>query len=299
MTRLYWKEDFASKILTGLPQLGIALQWARFYRPPDADPNAFELSWDSWFPLDEADAVWQVQLTVLPLFDQWFDDIKGRDFPEDLSPEAAYRSLQGVEEWPSSYQVQAAFSTTAYLALMGKALPYGEVILRLLMDPQWGSIINTAACIGLLYLGDLNVPYRKLLGVFRESTVDWDMDWESAYQRDHRKNRYYEPDGLPDFYWSSVLDNLGDALHIEEPLLQSLYSYAIEKDNALSNLIYRQTVKSRQFTPLSVTSFLARGCKLPEDAHHLQAALAMPGFETRHPELARRLQFVLARRDHS
>jgi len=291
MTRVEWNnEAFIGDVLACLPELGQCLQSATFYRPPDSDPKSFAPAFLNNFPYNYNDVKWQVKFSMAPLFNKWFSELKGRDFPPTTkSDDEAYRIALEYDD--VSFRINQLFSITSYIAMLGQFIPYGRIALHVLSEKEWGEIVNVAAITSLQFLEDSDASHDSIIKIFGSGSINLETNWKDINSRDTKQYRIYNPEELPIFYWRQVFVSLRKKITRNDPLLLSLLSYAHEtKSDEMCRSILRLSLDLGLFTPFNVTGFIEY-CELPgTDIRYFQKAAKDPDLQHSFPELIKDLE---------
>ncbi len=300
MKKIQWQnDDYTSQIISCLPDLGKAIQSASFYYPPDIDQYDMQLNPWHCFPTDYDDLVWQVEFSILPLLRKWFLGKRPTKLPKPIREDEDWWEGKNPEDARMHY-IQMVFGITSYLAQLGRSLPYGEVALRLMLDPSWGEVVNSAAVLGLMYLGEKDVssvPFEKL---FCQEGVDLQKKWKEIHLAYRQLIIPLDPDFLPMFYWRPIFHTLRGIIDGKNPLIPSMLAVAWKKENEWSEEVCLLALDLGVITPLTITglNMFVRPENRDRFIEFAKMAVKSDDFRAADPDLAEDLQQWIERIAH-
>ncbi len=295
MDRINWgNTNFVEDVLSCLPEIGKAIQLTSFFRPPDSDPNDFAYSIFDYFPYKCDDAEWQVKLSLLPLFEKWFNKIKGISYPNSFTEDELEEKWNSNElkQWDIlNYQIHSSFSISIYISTLCQIIPYSKTLLYMLLDRSWGEVINTAACVALLSIGEKEVPFQNIKFIFGIPLANLEREWKNTYySRDFKQHRIYDPNSLPISVWKQVFSTLRETITENDELLFSMLAYAQETGGLLGREISKFALDVGLLKPLPLTILLNSEGPSKDDIRYFQMAFNNLEFCSTYPEFIKRLE---------
>lgn len=289
----------AGEMITIMPELTIAFQnAARTKRSKEIFENSNDVFFSSYklwqLPAKYDDVVFQVHHAIIPLLKKWFNDAP-KKFPQGESDNDRRENIWFTREQHDWNKVNTIFATTFYLALVDQVIPYGRATLHELKNPIWGDVVNAAAIMSLLYLGETELDLAPFLRFTIKRKAPLEQRLDDIRVADFRDFRIFQLHEIPNNFWKNVLTTISKIVPKDDILFQSLIYYAIGYDSHLSlgEQIFVFCLSNKLFCPLTL-SWLINLPSYPSQQRSqiLQDAAQDEEFNTKFPNFAQEVREV-------
>lgn len=290
-------KSLAGEMIMIMPELTMAFQNAARTK---INREIFEYSNDGYFstyklwhlPLKYDDIVFQVNKAIVPLLKKWFNDAP-KKFPQGETEYDRRKNVWSTSEQYNWDRVNTVFATTVYLALIDQVIPYGRATLHELKKPIWGEIVNAAATMSLLYIGETELDLAPFMKFIIQRQAPLEKRLEDIRCDEFRDFRIFQLHEIPKDFWKNVLVTISKIIPKDDILFQSLICYAIGYDSHLSlgEQIFIFCLSNKLFCPLTL-SWLINLPSYPRQQRFqiLQDAIQDTDFNLKFPDFAKEIR---------
>lgn len=241
-----------------------------------------------WLCNDYEELSWQVDQGIIPYLQIRLANAP-KKFPLGATKDEKKRYVWETRKNINWYSVNYIFATMYFLSSIDPIMPYGRITLHKLLNPEWGEVVNSAAVLGLLNIGETNLdPYPlENLVIRRNAPIEKKIDELRCVE--FMDYRVFQLKDIPKIYWNNALNTLSKIIKKDDILFQSLLYYAIGDDSnqSLGESIFVFCLNNGLFCPLTI-SWLLNLPSFPRQQRYdfLRNATMDDEFKEKYPEYA-------------